>query len=522
MAIMTDIPTMPAPRSATPGTKGGAAAKGTEDGFRAVLNEESLKQALNAAEKPEKEQGNELLAGVGQTVAAAAIGAAEAPPAAMSETSAAAVETPAAPDADPACPEAAKAEIIPLASALGEKVKAELPAEKTAGTATPAWESGPALPAQETVSRTRPATIGEPIPETAVMPGPDGAPPEVVETAPSPVEHQAADIAEPASGKAAAPRANGLFQAPAATAASETAQQVIARLQQPAQNQAGGSQSETGRKGLMEASFAGILQTPAAKGQPLKGVPAPEPKADTVGVPPGGGQPDVAQAIRPAAGDEAGSDTSDALLEQATHRSESLKAGESRNSGDQGRAPVFDSALASASANAGKAAIEGQQGPVQSASPENASLAASSPNQEVLILDQVLDQMPLNRIGDKNRIVIRLHPEELGEVKLDLVMEKDQLKAHLVTQTQQVQEILEKHLPRLQEALHNQGVKLDNIQVSVDSRGNQGQEFFNRNHRSSTPFTRSFGHHRAAPEPAPAAASAGPVRASGGGLSLRI
>jgi flagellar hook-length control protein FliK len=90
-----------------------------------------------------------------------------------------------------------------------------------------------------------------------------------------------------------------------------------------------------------------------------------------------------------------------------------------------------------------------------------------------------------------------------------------------VTQTQQVQEILEKHLPRLQEALHNQGVKLDDIQVSVDSRGNQGREFFNRNH-PSTPFMRSFGHHRAAPEPAPAAASAGPVRASGGGLSLRI
>jgi flagellar hook-length control protein FliK len=290
-------------------------------------------------------------------------------------------------------------------------------------------------------------------------------------------------------------------------------------LQHPAQDQPGNPQSETGRKGLLEASFAGILQTPAAKGQPLKGNPAPEPKADAVAVPPESGQPDAAQAIRPAAGGEAGSEPSDALLEQAAGRSESLNAGENRSSGDQGQPPVFDSALASA--NAGKASPEGQSGQVQGAAPANSSFAASSLNQEVRILDQVLDQMPLNRVGDKSRIVIRLHPEELGEVKLDLVMEKDQLKAHLVTQTQQVQEILEKHLPRLQEALHSQGVKLDNIQVSVDSRGNQGREPFNHN-RQSAHFARSFGHQQAASEPAPAAASAGPVRASAGGLSLRI
>lgn len=507
MAIMTDIPTMPAPRSATPGPKGGAVARGTEEGFQTALNEENLKQARNAAEKPEKEQGNELLAGAGRAVAAAAIGAAEALPAATSET--------------PAAPEAASAEIIPLASAFGEELKPELPAERSTGTATPAWESGPALPAQETVSKTRPATIGKQPPATAVMPDPEAAPPPVAEADPSPVEHQAEDVLDPAPGKAAAPQARGLFQASAATAASETARQVISRLQQPAQDQAGGSASETGRKGLLEASFAGILQTPAAKGQPLKGNPATEPHSDAVDVPPEGGQPDVAQAIRPAPGGEAGSEPSDALLEQAAGRSGSLKPGESRTSGDQGQAPSFDSALASASANAGKTATEGQSGPVQGAAPANASLAASSLNQEVRILDQVLDQMPLNRLGDKSRVVIRLHPEELGEVKLDLVMEKDQLKAHLVTQTQQVQEILEKHLPRLQEALHNQGVKLDNIQVSVDSRGNQGREFFNRNHQSA-PFARSFGRHRAVPEPAPAAAPADPVRASGGGLSLRI
>jgi flagellar hook-length control protein FliK len=510
MAIMTDIPTMPAPRSATPGPKGETVAKGTKEGFQTALKEENLKQAGTAAEKKEMERENELLAGAEQAVAAAT-------------TLQATTVADGAPDestVDPAAPEATAAEIIPLANASGEERKAALLAEETAETTAPAREKvGHAFPQQETVSGTGPAAGVKQTPETAAVPGQEGTPPAVAEAAPSPAEHQSPDLKETLPGKTDAPQAKGLFQASAATAASDTAQQVIAQLQQPAQDPAGSSQSETGRKGLLEASFAGILQSPAAKGQPLKGNPAPEPKADAVGILPENGQPEVSQAIRSVAGGEAGSDPSDALLKQASGRSESLKTGEGQSLSDQGQTPVFDSVLASA--NAGKTVVEGQPGPVQGVAPENASLNASSLNREVRILDQVLDQMPLNRIGDKSRVVIRLHPEELGEVKLDLVMEKDQLKAHLVTQTQQVQEILEKHLPRLQEALHNQGVKLDNIQVSVDSRGNQGREFFNRDHQS-TPFARSFGHHRTVPEPAQAAASATPVRASGGGLSLRI
>jgi flagellar hook-length control protein FliK len=511
MAIMTDIPTMPAPPSAAPpDSKGGAAARGTQEGFQTALKEESLKQAGSVAGKKEMEQENELLAGAGQAVATAT----------TLQATAVADGAPDESTVDPAAPEAAAAENTPLARASGEERKVALLAEETAEATAPAGEKvGHAFPQQETVSATRPAEVVKQTPETAAAPGQDGTSPAVAEAAPAPVEHQSPDITEPVPGKATNPQANGLFQAPAAAAASDTAQQVIARLQQPAQDQAGSSQSETGRKGLLEASFAGILQSPAAKGQPLKGNPTPEPKADAVDVLPENGQPEVSQAIRSASGGEAGSDPSDALLKQASGRSEPLKGGEGQSLGDQGKTPVFDSVLAST--NAGKTTVEGQPGPVQGAAPANTSLAASSLNQEVRILDQVLDQMPINRLGDKSRVVIRLHPEELGEVKLDLVMEKDQLKAHLVTQTQQVQEILEKHLPRLQEALHNQGVKLDNIQVSVDSRGNQGREFHDRNH-SSAPFARSFSPHRAVAEPAPAAASAGPARASGGGLSLRI
>jgi hypothetical protein len=173
MAIMTDIPTMPAPRSATPGPKGGAVAKGTEDGFQTALNDESLKQARNVAEKPEKEQGDELLAGAGQAVAAAAIGAANAPPATTPETPVAESDAPAPQAVDPAAPATAAAEIIPLAGASGEEQIAALLPEETAGMATPAAKTaGPALPEQKTVSEAPPAAAAKPTAETTVMPDP--------------------------------------------------------------------------------------------------------------------------------------------------------------------------------------------------------------------------------------------------------------------------------------------------------------------------------------------------------------
>jgi flagellar hook-length control protein FliK len=91
----------------------------------------------------------------------------------------------------------------------------------------------------------------------------------------------------------------------------------------------------------------------------------------------------------------------------------------------------------------------------------------------------------------------------------------------MVAQTRQVQEILEKHMPRLQEALQNQGIKVDQIEVSVDSQGNRGREFFDRNHQPA-PRAHSFGLNRTAAEAAATVAAVDQTRGRQEGLSLRI
>ncbi|MCD4689775.1 MAG: flagellar hook-length control protein FliK [Desulfuromonadaceae bacterium] len=148
-------------------------------------------------------------------------------------------------------------------------------------------------------------------------------------------------------------------------------------------------------------------------------------------------------------------------------------------------------------------------------------LASGEFLRESQIVDQVLGRISVDRAGNQ-RIIIKMNPEELGEVKLALTMEKNQLRAQLLTQNHQVQEVLEKHLPKLHEALSQQGVKLEDIQVDVDSNRHFGQESFANQQQPE-----SFRRHFNAPADAsnndrvhPATASARSVSTEG--LSLRI
>ncbi|OEU73024.1 MAG: hypothetical protein BA874_13165 [Desulfuromonadales bacterium C00003068] len=88
---------------------------------------------------------------------------------------------------------------------------------------------------------------------------------------------------------------------------------------------------------------------------------------------------------------------------------------------------------------------------------------------ESRVVQQTIDHLTLHSRGDISSVTVKLHPEELGEIQLRMVMEGDQLKVHLQAQSQQVQEVLERNFPRLRDALQEQGVTVDDFQVSVDS-----------------------------------------------------
>jgi len=107
-------------------------------------------------------------------------------------------------------------------------------------------------------------------------------------------------------------------------------------------------------------------------------------------------------------------------------------------------------------------------------------------------------------------------------MKMDLRANNENIKAHIHVQTQLTQEILANHLHRLREGFAQQGLVLDEIQVSIDAETSSGPGLFND---QRTPHARP--HHANAIRPREARQTitdetvAAPFAAAGS-INLRI
>jgi flagellar hook-length control protein FliK len=99
------------------------------------------------------------------------------------------------------------------------------------------------------------------------------------------------------------------------------------------------------------------------------------------------------------------------------------------------------------------------------------------------VIGQIIQRFSLQTNLQTSRLNLKLHPAELGELKISLVVKEDSLKANIYAQTRQAQEIIEKHLPRLKTVLEEQGLLVEDLIVTLesefleDSTGQQGQSF---------------------------------------------
>lgn len=94
---------------------------------------------------------------------------------------------------------------------------------------------------------------------------------------------------------------------------------------------------------------------------------------------------------------------------------------------------------------------------------------------ESQVVDQVVTHLAGSQDGESARMRLRLHPAELGSLRLDLIVEGDKVRAHLQAQSQQVQEVLDRNLPQLRDALQQQGLKIDEFRVDVQTGQDHGQ-----------------------------------------------
>jgi flagellar hook-length control protein FliK len=60
---------------------------------------------------------------------------------------------------------------------------------------------------------------------------------------------------------------------------------------------------------------------------------------------------------------------------------------------------------------------------------------------------------------------MKLHPAELGDLKIDVQLKDGSINANILAQSQQVQEILEKNMPRLKALMEEQGLVVSDISL---------------------------------------------------------
>jgi flagellar hook-length control protein FliK len=122
-----------------------------------------------------------------------------------------------------------------------------------------------------------------------------------------------------------------------------------------------------------------------------------------------------------------------------------------------------------------------KSGTAQTAPSERAEAPAAQRFQTT-VMDQIVDRANLRSIQGRSEIQIRLKPDFLGNVQMNIVADKEQLVVRMVTDQPVVKEIVEANLHHLKTELQHQGLTIDRFEVVVnpDTDPQQNREQFSQ------------------------------------------
>jgi hypothetical protein len=112
-----------------------------------------------------------------------------------------------------------------------------------------------------------------------------------------------------------------------------------------------------------------------------------------------------------------------------------------------------------------------------------------TPSQENALINQVMQNFQINSSSPASKLILKLHPEELGELKIDIQMKDGAIKANIFTQTVQVQQVLEKYVPKLKYFMEQQGLTVNDIQITNTSEDVGGHDLFQKDFTDSHGFS---------------------------------
>lgn len=87
------------------------------------------------------------------------------------------------------------------------------------------------------------------------------------------------------------------------------------------------------------------------------------------------------------------------------------------------------------------------------------------------IMDQIMDYMKIQLKPGMDQLEMQLHPESLGTVHIQLSSKGGEVTAQFQVQNETVKAAIESQIASLQESLKEQGIKVEAVQVTVESHG---------------------------------------------------
>ncbi len=151
-------------------------------------------------------------------------------------------------------------------------------------------------------------------------------------------------------------------------------------------------------------------------------------------------------------------------VEGVTAKEEPAKENSSQNKGNahsdqkeqsfEGNNPLFDAL---------------QKNQIRNADAVTEQLTSSNLPDSREIMDQILDYMKIQLKPEMDQLEMQLHPASLGTLKIHLVSKGGEVTAQFQVQNEAVKAAIESQLTVLKDSLKEQGVKVEAVEVTVES-----------------------------------------------------
>jgi len=103
--------------------------------------------------------------------------------------------------------------------------------------------------------------------------------------------------------------------------------------------------------------------------------------------------------------------------------------------------------------------------------------------EQIEVIKQIAEKVDVNLFEDKSEMIIKLKPDHLGKVTVEIAVENGNITAKFLAESEKVKEILESNMQDLKDHLAKQGMVVQDLSVSVEN--NDRGLLFNQNNYST-------------------------------------